>query len=258
MIYVVLGVEFSGTTLVSELIHHSGIKMIDEEDDSYDQGGKYEHPEFQQINRDLLKLTDDRVYHLRVADCPDSLTLQQNDAMVKLINRQNNRYHDWGFKDPRSVVTYPLWYKLLPEHRIIVIYRDPAGNWPRHRWRGLRKRYSNPWRTYVHLRQWVEYNNALLALGKNPGDDFILLSFEKLMQSSEEVNRLADFLGRPVEDRRKSGMHRNRSQGDLLFQAMRWLMNFGAYSPAKMLKRLEDTREAQCRVFLQKTNAGHP
>jgi len=257
MIYVVLGIGFSGTTLVSELIHHSGIKMIDNESDDYDQGGKYEHPDFQKINMNILELLDDKVFHLRIADCPDNLTPKQNDAMVKLVNRQNIRYQDWGFKDPRTVVTYPLWRKLLPEHRIIAIYRDPAGNWPRYRWRGLRKRYSNSWRAYVHLRQWVEYNEEILNTGAKHGADFILLNYEKLMSSTLELDRFSDFLDRPVEDRRKSGMHRNRSQGDMLFRAIRWLMNFGPYSPEKMLKRLEDTHAVQCHAFKKKTVTEH-
>lgn len=196
MIYVVLGVEFSGTTLTSELIHHSRIK------------------------------------------------------------KQSKNYDDWGFKDPRSIVTYPLWHYLLPQHRIIAIYRNPAGNWPRHRWRGLRKRYSNPLRAYVHLRQWYEYNEAILTIGSMPGDDFLLLNYEKLMHSEDEINRLQAFLGKPLEDMRKVDMHRSRTQGDTLFKGIRWLMQFGAYSPRKMLNRLEAARSVQCRVF-QKKYAGN-
>lgn len=249
MLYVVLGVEFSGTTLTSELIHHSGVRMIDEESDSYDLGGKYEHPAFQQINKDILKLTDDTVYHLRVSDCPEVLQQPQKDQMLNLIKRQTKKNDDWGFKDPRSVVTYPLWHHLLPQHRVIAIYRNPAGNWPRHRWRGLRKRYSNPWRAYVHLRQWYEYNEAILTNGSKLGDDFLLLNYEKLMQSDAEISRLQAFLGKQLKDMRKAGMHRSRTQGDILFRCVQWLMKFGVYSPIRMLNRLEAARSAQCRGF---------
>ena len=255
MIHVVLGVEFSGTTLTSELIHHSGIKMIDAENDYYDRGGKYEHPAFQQINKDILRLTDDKVYHLRISDCPDELKRHQKESMLSLIEKQKKSYENWGFKDPRSVVTYSLWHKILPPHRIIAIYRDPAGNWPRHRWRGLRKRYSNPWRAYVHLRQWYEYNEAILTNGLDCGADFILLNYEKLMQSDEELGRLAAFLSKPLKDMRKNDMHRSRSQGDILFRCVRWLMQFGQYSPARMLKRLQETQVEQYHVFQKKRNS---
>jgi len=257
MITVVLGVGFSGTTLVSELLHHSGVRMIDDERDEYDKGGKYEHPDFQNVNMNILELLDEQAFHLRVGDCPRVLTVQQKETIIELISRQNNRYPEWGFKDPRTVVTYPLWQKLLQQHRVIAIYRDPASNWPRHRWRGLRKRYSNPWRAYVHIRQWVEYNDAILTIGEKQGADFILLNYEKLMSSNEELDRVADFLGRPVDDRRKPGMHRSRSQGDMLFRGVRWLMNFTPYSPEKMLKRLEVTHAVQCHAFKKKTVTEH-
>jgi hypothetical protein len=45
MICVFLSMHKSGTTLVSEILHHSGINMGDDIDEhvSYDRGNKYEH-----------------------------------------------------------------------------------------------------------------------------------------------------------------------------------------------------------------------
>lgn len=249
MIYVVLGVGFSGTTLTSELIHHAGIKMIDEESDKYDKGGKYEHPEFQKINMDILNLIDDQVFQLRVLDCPKILEESYKDRMLRLIDTQNNRFKNWGFKDPRTVVTFRLWREQLPEHRVIAIYRDPASNWPRTRWRGLRKRYTNAWRAFIHLRQWYEYNDSILSIGSEYGNDFILLNYEKLMQTDFEINRLSSFLGKEIEDRRKFGMYRNKSQGDVLFRLIKWAMNYGKYSPDKMLNKLEQLHSQQSNII---------
>jgi len=211
MLYVVLGVEFSGTTLVSELMHHAGIRMIDDVSDQYDSGGKYEHPEFQQINKQILGLSNDKVFQLRPSDCPQKIDQSQADKMSSLVERQGRRYRDWGFKDPRTVVTYPLWRALLPPHRVVAVYRDPAGNWARHRWRGLRRRYTNAWRAFVHLRQWYEHNEAILASAETLGQDFLLLNYERLMGDEEEVGRLTSYLGRSLEDRRRASMYRSRS-----------------------------------------------
>jgi len=249
MIYVVLGLGFSGTTLISELIHHSGIRMIDDESDYYDCGGKYEHPAFQQINREILKLPDDQVYHLRISDCPDALSQLQREKISNLIMQQNHKYEHWGFKDPRTVVTYSLWRQLLPEHRVVAIYRDPASNWPRHRWRGLRRRYTNAWYAYVHLRQWYEYNEAILTQGDSLGKEFLLLNYERLMQHDDEFERLSAFVGRPLTDRRKIEMFRSKTQGDALFRGVRWFMETGAYAPAKMGERLQRARDEQCRDY---------
>ena len=235
-------------------MHHSGIRMIDEESDSYDTGGKYEHPVFQHINKDILGLTDDTVYHLRMIDCPNLLQKYYKDQMLNLISKQDKKYDDWGFKDPRTVVTYPLWKHILPEHKVIAIYRNPADNWPRHRWRGLRKRYSNAWRAFVHLRQWYEYNELILINGLELGDSFLLLNYEKLMQDDDEINRLQTFIKRPIQDMRKAGMHRSRNHGDMLFRCVQWCMRFTAYSTKNMLKQLEVTQMMQCCSLNKKGN----
>ena len=58
MIYVVLGMHKSGTTLISETLHESGINMGEFSDIQqgigYDEGHKYERRETQQINRQIL------------------------------------------------------------------------------------------------------------------------------------------------------------------------------------------------------------
>jgi len=202
--------------------------MIDDDNDSYDGGGKYEHPNFQRINRDILQLPDWRVKHLRPSDCPSHVTHDQQHSMRMLIQRQEDRYDDWGFKDPRTVVTYPLWRSLLPRHRIIAVFRDPAGNWKRHRWRGLRRRYVNAWRAYQHLRQWWEYNTAILEYAGESANDFLLLNYEQLMSDDNELTRLSRFIGRPVADRREPSLFRTRTKPDVVFRATRWAMNTGS------------------------------
>ena len=53
MIYIILGMHKSGTTLISQILHKSGINMGNfNEDVSYDQGNKYERPASQKINRE--------------------------------------------------------------------------------------------------------------------------------------------------------------------------------------------------------------
>jgi hypothetical protein len=166
--------------------------------------------------------------------------------MIKLVERQQSRYDNWGFKDPRSVVTYPLWREILPQHRVIAIYRDPAGNWPRHRWRGLRYRFTNGWRAYIHLRQWCEYNEAILRYGRGMEAGFLLLNYEKLMEGDREMDRLSTFIGKRLEDRRKTSLYRSRSTEDLLYRVTRYSMTrLGRYCPASIGELLEHTHSAQ-------------
>lgn len=246
MIYVVLGVGFSGTTLVSELLHHAGVRMIDQEEDDYDGGDKYEHMEFQNINREILGLNNVVVRHLKPADCPSVLTVSQKEKMLALIERQNTKYENWGFKDPRTVVTYPLWRELLPEHRIIVVFRHPSNNWYRKRWRGLRRRYVNPWRAYQHLRQWLEYNNVLLEYGRVMNENCLFVNYEEFMTADTEINRLSHFIGNNIEDKRKQGMYRSRGKPDILFRLIMSGMNrWTRFSVDTMWNRLMHERKLE-------------
>jgi hypothetical protein len=54
-ICVVLGMHKSGTTLVSEILHHSGIRMVENDSvESYDHGNHFEREDTNQFNKRLL------------------------------------------------------------------------------------------------------------------------------------------------------------------------------------------------------------
>ena len=62
MLYVVLGMHKSGTTLLSQVLHHSGIDMGEIPDGvSYDKGNKYEDQESFHINMELIRAPDDEI-----------------------------------------------------------------------------------------------------------------------------------------------------------------------------------------------------
>ena len=56
MIYVVLGCHKSGTTLVAEVLHRSGIAMLEGEveEADYDEGDFFERLDMVHVNQDIL------------------------------------------------------------------------------------------------------------------------------------------------------------------------------------------------------------
>jgi len=73
MIYVILGMHKSGTTLVSSLLHNADINMIeDTAEQDYDKGGYYERESTLQLNYDILGLKDDMILFV---EQPKNLTL---------------------------------------------------------------------------------------------------------------------------------------------------------------------------------------
>ena len=59
-----------------------------------------------------------------VEDLPP-LSEQHKSEMEQIVQENNAKNQDWGFKDPRSCITYPLWIPALGAHKVILVYRHP-------------------------------------------------------------------------------------------------------------------------------------
>ncbi len=237
MIYVVLGMHKSGTTLVSQMLHYSGINMGEfDERLGYTDNNQFERHSTQEINRELLHgtLVPPMDYMLRRNRQPeynaagyrrnkdsialvrfrtlqkklDNVDLQNLSAEVQKLNAAHN---DWGFKDPRTCLTYPAWQRVLPDHHIVVVYRHYSQ---------LLKRYRiNKYdltRLYRVLYSWTLHNRAILSHIKSSNTPAIVISYEDMMQGDGEFERLQHFINHPLQDMRELALYRNRNhQGEL-------------------------------------------
>jgi len=205
VIYVVLGMHKSGTTLVSEILHHSGIEMGEPEDipldRGYDRGNKYERAAAVAIDKDILGahgVPSERIRAPRqLPRSPEVIA-----RMASLVADLNQRCSDWGFKDPRACLTYPLWEAALPEHRIVAVYR------PLHELTERKGGDQSPVQAYRLVRSWHEHNAALLSILKVTPMPWIALHYGRLMEGDIEFRRLERFVGRPLTDRRRPEMRR--------------------------------------------------
>ncbi len=247
MIYMVLGMHKSGTTLVSQIMHHSGINMGDDVpvDVSYDKGNKYERQSSLHLNMDILNIDDYSVLHT-VKPMNPVLSDSQKEQMQKIINDCNESYETWGFKDPRTPLVLPCWQDQLPEHKVIAIYRNPGEIWPRFTWEGLKRFYKNPFRALNFVKRWSEHNDSIIEYIKNNDVDYLMLSFQELMTSDSEFKRLEDFLGIELNDRRNKTLFRSKKRDWKLVQAADALLGIlkGRYIKDIMMD-LEGLRERQ-------------
>jgi len=198
MIYVILGMHKSGTTLVAKALHESGIAMGEgfRQDAGYSVQ-KYEAKWVRDINDAMLGTARD-VFSLKVTSaCLEGFTL--NDDIVARMREgiayYSERFADWGFKDPRSALTYRYWRDVLPPHRIIVVYRDPLSVWRRYsrfiRWRAMRSPFL----------VWEDYNGRVLEVVTHAeGGDVLYLCFDRLLSERAEWERLNRFTGRKLVD----------------------------------------------------------
>lgn len=242
MIYVVLGMHKSGTTLISQLLHHSGINMMDSVDPSldYDQGNKWERESTKVINHELLGSEGDfSLASTRPAALAASAKLQER--MRELIRANNGRYGDWGFKDPRTCLVYDQWAEVLPEHRIIVVYRSPQEAWEHYR-RMSGKSFLQA--VGLFLPRWCEYNGAIVRYLEGSAAPAIVLQYERFMTEQGEFDRLERFVGRKLSDQRNPKLYRSRARRFGLYPVVRAIHALrGGQSPERIVRRLESYRK---------------
>jgi len=234
MRYVVLGMHKSGTSLLTEMLHRSGIYMTSDTGGTlqYDEGKTFECPQARTINLRLLGWS--RNTHSRKGVPPKRLRFERNrQAMKSLVAQRDAQGWDWGFKDPRTCLTYPAWDAVLPEHRLIAIYRHPAQICRHYRARGI-------YRTAQVLRMWVLYNRHLLRILQTTAHEFVLLSYERLMSAENELEQLRTLTNRPLVDVRDPRQFRRRETDNPLVRqvdsARRWMGKVAAMEVFQMLE----------------------
>ena len=245
MIYVVLGMHKSGTTLVSQILHHSGINMgcQIETDRSYDQGNKYERAATLSLNEAILDARPSTSVEINVPRRL-SLTTEQRGRMREIIESCNREYENWGFKDPRTCLLYSLWASELPRHKIIAVYRSPHEIWPRYRVVHSRNRYRDPYRAWRYMKTWSEHNANILTFLQNTTMDYLVLEYGCLMATMAEFNRLQDFVGVELKDRRQPGLYRNRDKRYKLIDMASWLVHKQkGYHPQVIMEQLDSLRQ---------------
>ncbi len=240
MIAVVLGMHKSGTTLVAEILHRGGITMVEgvPERSDYDERFYFERAEAVAINKALLggdAYSLDTV-HLRPRG--DDATLRHRIA--SLVARLEAAGGDWGFKDPRTCLTWPIWRELLPPHRLVCVYRHPLAVERHYR---LRNRQSS----FRALRAWSAYNARVLdAHQAAPAGESLLVSYDALMEDDREIERLRTFLGRPLPDLRRAEKQRYpaRPTASARVADLAVLLS-GWPRPSSLHRRLEHLRARQ-------------
>ena len=240
MIYIVLGMHKSGTTLVSQMLHRSGIDMGDgfEDGGSYDEGNQWERREAFLINLELCGCSEKGYFSLdHYSEIRGELREEQASEMSEMIRRCEESGGDWGFKEPLTCLTYPLWKRVLPPHRVVGVYRNPIE--VINHYRVTLRRPAAAWRV---LRAWSNYNRGMLQAVREGEPGSLILRYEDLMKSDTDFLRLQNFIGRTLVDVRNPGQYRARARNPL-FKPVERIMGLSSNGrPSHILNELEAMR----------------
>lgn len=246
---IVIGMHRSGTSMLARMLETCGLFVGARKEDNH------EALFFLELNDWLLRQSGGSWDHPLAIDCtldePRLKSLVVDYLHIMLDSRHAARYtgwwrylagvrplrmrNPWGWKDPRSTFTLPLWLEIFPDARVIHLYRngiDVASSLARRVHEHLRRaemrhrRRKSSWAYWIRrkegvfvmsprclslargFRLWEQYVTRAFEYRDLLGDKMLDVRFEDLTSRAEQIlPTIVSFCGlRPSAERvRKAG-----------------------------------------------------
>jgi len=193
---IILGMHRSGTSCLAGALQQAGLYLGKvSEYNTYNKKGNRENNEIMHLNDSILD------YNNSSWDAPPKKPLkwtQEHIAIAKKIIstfEQQTPTGYWGFKDPRTLLTFPFWEKLLTKPVFIGSFRHPL--LVAH---SVCKREDFSQRETAALSLWSTYNNILMShIDKY---NIQLIAFDQPSPDyKKKLKKIARFLGLPAPEK---------------------------------------------------------
>lgn len=233
-----MGMVRSGTTLMAEMIHKGGTPMFAGDlDPRYDGGLRYERVSTHKMNLSILGLERGiagiRIIGLPIGDPPSAAQLEELSCEVGEA--------PWGFKDPRTTLTYPAWCEVFSGGSRAYIYRGHQ-EVVRHYFRSGKNLRRSLKTARMGLLAWLHFNERILenlSRDRAAGRPHALVSYEELMNQPALLAPLENALEVPLADARNWDLRRNT-----LGNAERQLYGLICAGQGKRIAKLYEQLEA--------------
>jgi len=197
----------SGTTLLSKMLHESGINMgVFNSSIDYYNGQKYERDEIHNVIVDMLNAKNRESLDI-IPPFNESLILKNLPLFLNIVRECNSQYTLWGFKNPRTIFIYDYIKPYIGDHKLICIYRNLEGVLSHY------FQYINYNIKYLFkvIKAWKIYNDKMINILEEADVEFILLNYEKIMSDSKQLKKLEYFMNLQLKDCRNKNKKRNPS-----------------------------------------------
>jgi len=173
---IIVGMHRSGTSLAASLLESAGVHVGERlmEANWSNPRGHFEDMDFVDLQRAALErlgLHRDGWVESDLPALPEDII----ESARALVERKRKTDRPWGWKDPRTIVFLQLWLELLPDAKLILLYRAP--------WEVIDSLYRRGDQVFqedpeLAVRMWLRYNRVLLdALQARPSQ-CLLVSLE--------------------------------------------------------------------------------
>jgi O-antigen biosynthesis protein len=218
------GMHRSGTSLTASWLARCGLPIHD----GHLIGAEHGNPRGHHEDGDFVDLHAEAVDTLQPAARgwqvfhrdPMRLFPAQLEQARQIIQARDTKYPVWGWKDPRSVLFLDQWAELIPDLRVLFIWRKAA---PVVASLCRRARYTtNPTMRVspaAASRLWRAYSYRILRWKLDHPDQAILVSFDDVMTGGDFVlDLMADRWGVtlsrvPIDTLIDTDLRRHRTTG---------------------------------------------
>lgn len=192
----ITGMHRSGTSLTASWLERCGLAIHDGSLIAPAEGnrrGHFEDREFVVLHAAVLdeqRLGGSVGWKVRTGT-PVTFPAGRRAEAEELVRRRQAKFGVWGWKDPRTVLFLDQWKAMVPELKVLLVWR-PAGEVVHSLVRRSR-RTRNPdmkARTMAAARTWKVYNQRLLEYRRRHPTSTVLVAMSSLIAFDREVLEL--------------------------------------------------------------------
>ena len=187
---IIAGFHRSGTSATAQLLQRAGLFLGYELLDALPSNpyGHFEDREMVTFHSQLL--ADNEQTWMVGEPLLPVIGPNRWQRMRGMIERRNSEHALWGFKDPRACLFLPAWKYLLPDAKVLIVYRHFSAST-----RSLARRHSSDLfqgrgSELVHrrfwgepdlaLKMWLVHNEALLSFARAYPEDTLAVSVDMI------------------------------------------------------------------------------
>lgn len=202
---IVAGFHRSGTSLVAQVLHRAGLFLGDDLIGAMPSNpfGHFEDRRVVQMHDGILA-DNGRNWQVDEPFIP-VITPRRWQEMESIVTGRRVAHSLWGFKDPRVCLFLPHWTAVMPDAKVVGIFRHPADTT-----RSLQRRHMREWvegvgpedvhRRFFEvpdlgLKMWLLYNGLLVRYLEDHPESSILVPFEAVTDGIPIVEELRSRWG---------------------------------------------------------------
>lgn len=184
----------SGTSLVSSWLEECGLKIYDDnkfmEEAPSNPKGHFEDRDFVDLQSEAILSSFPLSRGWKVFESKSlTFTPEEKKKAKEIMEKRNEKYDSWGWKDPRTVLFLKEWKELIPELKVVILWRplkESISSLVRRSLSVNRKSISKIG-LFSAAKVWKSYNELACEYKEEYESDTLLLPFSGVINNDREV-----------------------------------------------------------------------